>query len=93
MLSNLVRRRAQALLNSIALALNALGLSPNGLTLIGFGLIAARLVWHSSTGWKGKLVTLFLTGGVLLLGTFCPVAPAKLAIPALAALVVVFRCC
>lgn len=36
MLSNLVRRRAQALLNSIALALNALGLSPNGLTLIGF---------------------------------------------------------
>ena len=37
MLSNLVRRRAQALLNSIALALNALGLSPNGLTLIGFG--------------------------------------------------------
>jgi CDP-diacylglycerol--glycerol-3-phosphate 3-phosphatidyltransferase len=37
MLSNLVRRRAQAFLNSIALALNALGLSPNALTLIGFG--------------------------------------------------------
>lgn len=37
MLSNLVRRRAQALLNGIALGLNALGLSPNALTLIGFG--------------------------------------------------------
>lgn len=36
MLSNVVRQRAQALLNIMALGLNALGLSPNALTLIGF---------------------------------------------------------
>ncbi|MBI4788145.1 MAG: CDP-alcohol phosphatidyltransferase family protein [Chloroflexi bacterium] len=36
MLSNLVRQRAQALLNSIARLLGALGLTPNTLTLIGF---------------------------------------------------------
>lgn len=37
MLSNVVRQRAQALLNIIALGLNALGFTPNALTLIGFG--------------------------------------------------------
>ena len=36
MLSNLVRQRAQALLNTIALGLNALGMTPNALTIIGF---------------------------------------------------------
>ncbi len=36
MLSNLVRQRAQALLNWIAGALSAVGLTPNELTLIGF---------------------------------------------------------
>lgn len=36
MLSDLVRKRAQALLNFMALRLNAIGLTPNGLTLIGF---------------------------------------------------------
>ncbi len=36
MLSNLVRQRAQSLLNTIARGLNALGLTPNMLTLIGF---------------------------------------------------------
>ncbi len=36
MLSNLVRQRAQALLNIIAGALGSVGFTPNGLTLIGF---------------------------------------------------------
>lgn len=36
MLSAFVRRRAQALLNAAALALNSLGLSPNAITMIGF---------------------------------------------------------
>ncbi len=36
MLSNLVRQRAQSLLNGIARGLNAIGLTPNGVTLIGF---------------------------------------------------------
>lgn len=36
MLSNLLRQRAQALLNAIARALNALGVTPNLLTITGF---------------------------------------------------------
>jgi phosphatidylglycerophosphate synthase len=36
LLSNIVRQRAQSTLNSIARGLNALGLTPNMLTLIGF---------------------------------------------------------
>lgn len=36
MLSNIARQRAQAFLNSLARGLNALGLTPNMLTLIGF---------------------------------------------------------
>ncbi len=36
MLSNLVRQRAQSVLNAIARGLGALGLTPNMLTLIGF---------------------------------------------------------
>lgn len=36
MLSNLIRQRVQGVLNSIAGGLNKLGLTPNGLTLIGF---------------------------------------------------------
>lgn len=36
MLSNLIRQRAQAILNVIARALGAIGLTPNALTLIGF---------------------------------------------------------
>ena len=54
MLSNIVRQRAQALLNIIALGLNALGLSPNALTLIGFGAMC--------------LIGLVLAGGYLALG-------------------------
>ncbi|MEW5719781.1 MAG: CDP-alcohol phosphatidyltransferase family protein [Chloroflexota bacterium] len=37
MLSNLIRQRAQAFLNVIARGLGAMGLTPNALTLIGFG--------------------------------------------------------
>lgn len=36
MLSNIARQRAQSLLNTLARGLNALGLTPNMLTLIGF---------------------------------------------------------
>lgn len=54
MLSNVVRQRAQAILNIIALGLNALGLSPNALTLIGFGAMC--------------LIGLVLAGGYLALG-------------------------
>lgn len=37
MLSNLIRQRAQAFLDILARALGSLGLTPNALTLIGFG--------------------------------------------------------
>lgn len=52
----------------------------------GFGLIAGRLVWHAAGAWKGRLLTLLLTAGILALGVFCPVPPEKLTVPALLAL-------
>jgi CDP-diacylglycerol---glycerol-3-phosphate 3-phosphatidyltransferase len=60
MLSNLVRARAQALLNSIATGLNALGLTPNALTLIGFAAMCG--------------VGLVLANGLFALGGFLIIA-------------------
>jgi tripartite ATP-independent transporter DctM subunit len=53
---------------------------------LGFGLIALRLVWHAATGWKGRTLALLLTAGVMLLAVFCPVAPERVRVPALIAL-------
>lgn len=54
---------------------------------IGFGLIALRLVWHSSQHWIGRLLTLCLAGAIVLFGAWSPIAPEKLLVPALVALV------
>jgi C4-dicarboxylate transporter, DctM subunit len=54
----------------------------------GFGLISLRLVWHSAAHWKGRLITLLIAAGIVLLGVFSPAAPDKLAVPALVALAV-----
>ncbi len=63
MLSSLVRQRAQALLNMLALALNALGFSPNALTLIGFlGMCAIGLVL--ANGWLAAGGVLIVLGGI-----------------------------
>ncbi len=63
MLSNLVRQKAQALLNTIALGLNALGLTPNALTLIGFfGMCVVGLVL--ANGWLALGGVLIVFGGI-----------------------------
>ncbi len=63
MLSSLVRQRAQALLNVLALALNGLGLSPNALTIIGFlGMCAIGVVLAS--GWLALGGVLIVVGGI-----------------------------
>jgi tripartite ATP-independent transporter DctM subunit len=53
---------------------------------IGFGLIALRLVWHSAQNWQGRLLTFGLTVAIVLLGAWSPIAPEKLRVPALVAL-------
>ncbi len=63
MLSSLVRQRAQAFLNTLALALNSLGFSPNGLTVIGFlGMCAVGLVL--ANGWLALGGVLIVLGGI-----------------------------
>ncbi len=63
MLSSLVRQRAQAFLNTLALGLNALGFSPNALTLIGFlGMCAVGLVL--ANGWLALGGVLIVLGGI-----------------------------
>ncbi len=52
----------------------------------GFGLIALRLVWHAAQSWRGRIVTLGLASAILVLCTWSPIAPEKLLIPALVAL-------
>lgn len=59
MLSSIVRRLAQSLLNSIAVRLNRLGVTPNALTLIGFlGMCVIGLVLANGQ---------FALGGVLII--------------------------
>ncbi len=53
---------------------------------IGFGLIALRLVWHSSQSWGGRLWALCIAGLILLFGAWSPIAPERLLVPALVAL-------
>ncbi len=63
LLSSLVRQRAQAFLNTLALGLNALGFSPNALTLIGFlGMCAVGLVL--ANGWLALGGVLIVLGGI-----------------------------
>lgn len=56
---------------------------------LGFGLIALRLVRHAAPNWKGRSLAFLLAGAIMLLGAYCPIAPEKLAAPALALLLVV----
>lgn len=63
MLSSLVRQRAQAFLNILALGLNALGFSPNALTLVGFlGMCAVGLVL--ANGWLALGGLFIILGGI-----------------------------
>lgn len=53
---------------------------------IGFAVIAARLLWHSSKRWTGRLVAFVLMGAMAGIGLHPFVDPSRLVVPALAAL-------
>lgn len=50
---------------------------------LGFGLIAARLLWNAAPGWKGRTVAGVFAGLLVILGTWPPVPAAHLVLPAL----------
>ena len=55
---------------------------------IGFGVIVLRLLWHAAQTWRGRSLALALTAAAAWLVTHPPLAPEKLAIPALVMLVI-----
>jgi tripartite ATP-independent transporter DctM subunit len=56
--------------------------------VIGFALVAVRLLWHAAQYWRGRLVALLLTAGFIALGLWAPLPPEKLRLPALVALAI-----
>ena len=50
---------------------------------LGFGLIALRLWWHSSTDWKGRSVAGALAIAIVALGVWPPIPAAHLVLPGL----------
>ncbi len=55
---------------------------------IAFALIAVRLWWQSSHGWKGRLLAIGLTAAILLIGLFPPIEPESLVIAGLAVVLI-----
>ncbi len=55
---------------------------------IGFCIIAARLIRHSSDAWRGRIVTLLLAAGMVWIGFHPPLAPDKLVVPGLITLLI-----
>jgi tripartite ATP-independent transporter DctM subunit len=53
---------------------------------LGFGVIALRLLWHAADSWRGRLVALLGAAGMVWIGFHPPLAPAKLVVPGLVAL-------
>ena len=53
---------------------------------VGFGLIAVRLLYHSSRGWLGRIAAVAVVTGLLMLAQHPPVVPSKLVIVAFAIL-------
>ena len=53
---------------------------------VGFGLVAARLLWHAAGHWKGRAAGLALASAIVLFFAHSPVAPERLVAPALVAL-------
>ena len=51
--------------------------------VLGFAVIAVRLVWHASNRWPGRLATLLLAGAIIGLGFWSPVSPEKMRVPAM----------
>jgi len=53
---------------------------------LGFAVIALRLVWHAADTWRGRLAAFALAAGLVWMGFHPPLAPAKLVVPGLIAL-------
>ncbi len=49
----------------------------------GFAIIALRLIWNSAETWRGRIISLVTVCGLVALGIYSPLAPAKLVVPAL----------
>jgi tripartite ATP-independent transporter DctM subunit len=58
------------------------------LLVLGFGVVALRLVWHAGATWRGRLAALLLAGALVWVGVKQPVAPEQLRLPALIVLLV-----
>jgi tripartite ATP-independent transporter DctM subunit len=57
-----------------------------GIMPLGFGVIALRLLWHAADGWRGRLIALLAAGGMVWIGFYPPLSPARLVVPGLVAL-------
>jgi C4-dicarboxylate transporter DctM subunit len=53
------------------------------LIVIGFALVAVRLIWHASEKWRWRAVTLLLAVGFIALALWTGIAPEKLRWPAM----------
>jgi tripartite ATP-independent transporter DctM subunit len=58
------------------------------LLVIGFALIACRLVWHASEQWRWRAVTLLLGVAVFVLINWSPIDPEKLRWPGIVGLLI-----
>ena len=59
---------------------------------IGFGCIAARLLWHSGSNWKRRLVAVAFTVGLAWIAMKGPIVPSKLIWPGLTLLFIATVC-
>src|SRR6266568_3904062 len=55
---------------------------------LGFGVIALRLLWHAGDTWRGRLAALAIASTMTWIGFHPPLAPVKLVVPGLVALLV-----
>ncbi|MCP5519101.1 MAG: TRAP transporter large permease subunit [Verrucomicrobiales bacterium] len=53
------------------------------LLVVGFVVIAARLVWHAGATWRGRVAALVIGGALVGVGIWQPVDPERLRLPAL----------
>ena len=53
---------------------------------VGFGVVALRLLWHASSRWSGRALTLLAAATLVWVGLKSPVDPGKLVWPAMSAL-------
>lgn len=62
------------------------------LLIVGFALIAIRLLWHAGKTWRGRVAALVIALVVVGLGLWAPIPPEKLRWPGMALLMVATLC-